>query len=111
MVSETARRLRKNPTEAEKRLWYHLRRKQLDGFRFRRQRPIGRYIVDFTCLEASLIIEVDGGQHAFRSEQDYERTRFLEAQGFRVMRFWNNDVLENTDGVLETIRAILAGNH
>ena len=103
MVSKTARFLRKNLTEAEQKLWSRLRRKQLHGFRFRRQRPIGPYIVDFVCLEASLIIEVDGGQHAEQISKDEVRTRFLEKEGFRVIRFWNNDVLANTDGVLDTM--------
>jgi very-short-patch-repair endonuclease len=103
VVSKTARHLRKNPTEAEQKLWSRLRRKQLDGYRFRRQRPIGPYIVDFVCLEVSLIIEVDGGQHAEQVTKDEARTRFLEKEGFRVIRFWNNDVLANTDGVLDAI--------
>jgi very-short-patch-repair endonuclease len=103
VVSRKARQLRNNPTEAEQKLWSHLRRKQLLGFRFRRQRPIGRYIVDFVCLEVSLIIEVDGGQHAEEIAKDEARTRFLERQGFRVVRFWNNDVLANTEEVLQAI--------
>ncbi len=103
MVSKTARLLRKNLTEAEQRLWSRLRRNQLHGYRFRRQRPIGPYIVDFVCLEASRIIEVDGGQHAEQIAKDKVRTRFLEKEGFRVIRFWNNDVLANTDGVVKSI--------
>ena len=103
MVSKTTRHLRKNPTDAEQKLWSCLRRKQLHGYRFRRQRPIGPYIVDFVCLEVSLIIEVDGGQHAEQIEKDEARTSFLEKEGFRVIRFWNNDVLVNTDGVLDVI--------
>ena len=75
----------------------------MHGYRFRRQRPIGTFIVDFACLEASLIIEVDGGQHAEQIEKDEARTRFLEKEGFRVVRFWNYDVLANTEGVLEAI--------
>jgi very-short-patch-repair endonuclease len=78
-----------------------VRRRQLDGFRFRRQVPIGRYVVDFACLEARVIVEVDGGQHG--DEMDDERTAWLESQGFRVVRFWNSDVLGNTDGVVESI--------
>ena len=81
MVSKTARHLRKNPTEAEQKLWSHLHRKQLDGYRFCRQRPIGPYIVDFVCLEASLIIEVDDGQHAEQLAKDEARTRVLEREG------------------------------
>lgn len=103
MVSKTARHLRKNSTEAERKLWSRLRRKQLLGYRFRRQRPIGPYIVDFVCLEASLIVEVDGGQHAEQIAKDEARTLYLEKKGFRVIRFWNNDVLANTESVLETI--------
>ena len=103
MVSKTARHLRKNPTDAEQKLWSRLRRKQLHGYRFRRQRSIGPYIVDFVCLEVSLIIEVDGGQHAEQVAKDEARARFLEKEGYRVIRFWNNDVLANTDGVLEAI--------
>ena len=103
MVSKTAIHLRKIPTEAEQKLWSRLRRKQLLGYRFRRQRPIGPYIVDFVCLQVSLIIEVDGGQHAEQIAKDEARTRFLEKEGFRVIRFWNNDVLANTDGVVKSI--------
>ena len=95
-----ARKLRLTPTDAEIRLWSRLRRKQLKGFRFRRQHPFGPYVVDFFCAEAKLIVEVDGGQHADEGEA---RTRWLEARGYRVIRFWNNDVLANTDGVLRMI--------
>ena len=87
MVSKTTRHLRKISTEAEQKLWSRLRRKQLLGYRFRRQRPIGPYIVDFVCLKASLIVEVDGGQHAEQVAKDEARTRFLEKEGFRVIRF------------------------
>lgn len=107
MASRTARRLRKNQTDAELHLWSHLRRKQLGPHRFRRQVPLGPYIADFVCLDARLIIEVDGGQHADLVVEDYERTMWLESQDFRVLRFWNNDVLGNIDGVLETIVEIL----
>ena len=86
-----------------------LRRKQLDGFRFHRQQPIGRYIVDFFCAEAQLIIEIDGGQHTDRKKADAVRTRWLEEKGYCVVRFWNNDVLANTDGVLLRIRELLKG--
>ncbi|MDA1324213.1 MAG: endonuclease domain-containing protein [Proteobacteria bacterium] len=107
MVSKTARRLRKTPTDAEIRLWSRLRYQQLDGRRFRRQHPMGRYVVDFVCLAEKLIIEVDGGQHAIPSANEDARTLFLEKEGFRIVRFWNNDVLANTDGVLEAIREAL----
>jgi very-short-patch-repair endonuclease len=102
--SETARRLRANMTDAERKLWSLLRRKQLQEFRFRRQVPLGSYVADFACMSARLVIELDGGQHAVRTEQDERRTAWLERVGFRVLRFWNGEVFTNTDGVLETIR-------
>jgi very-short-patch-repair endonuclease len=89
-------------TDAERRLWYLLRAHRFAGFKFKRQIPIGRYIVDFVCLAERLIIEVDGGQHADR-DSDVRRDQWLEDQGFRVLRFWNNEVLNNTDGVLDVI--------
>ncbi len=98
-----ARRLRKNPTDAERRLWLRLRRYQLDGCQFRRQAPIGRYIVDFACFDRRLVVEIDGGQHAWREAADSERTAWLESEGFRVLRFWNNEVLGNTDGVVAAV--------
>jgi very-short-patch-repair endonuclease len=101
MSIERARRWRKNLTDAERRLWSKLRRRQLDGFRFRRQVPLGPYFVDFLCIEERLIIEVDGGQHAVEQAADAKRTAWLEGEGFRVVRFWNNDVLANADGVIE----------
>jgi very-short-patch-repair endonuclease len=97
-------------TDAELRLWRLLRRKQFAGFRFRRQAPIGRYIVDFFCPSARLIIELDGGQHAERTEQDRRRSEFLMRAGFRVLRFWNNELNQNELGVLETIRQALKMN-
>ncbi len=107
MVSETARRLRKNPTEAEKRLWDALRGRQIDRHRFRRQHPLGAYVVDFVCLAEKLVVEVDGGQHAENLHADAERTAWLQSRGYRVLRFWNNDVLENMEGVAEAIRTAL----
>ena len=104
MASEAARRLRGNTTEAEKKLWSVLRRQQVDGLRFRRQVPLGRYVVDFACYGARLVVEVDGGQHADQEAKDDARTRWLESQNFRVIRFWNNDVLENLEGVVAAIR-------
>jgi very-short-patch-repair endonuclease len=98
-----AARLRTNATEAESRLWAHLRNRQLGGFKFRFQASIGPYSVDFLCAESALIIEVDGSQH--NEEVDRTRTHFLEAQGHRVLRFWNNEIFENLDGVLLTIKA------
>ncbi len=109
MASTKARRLRTCPTEAEKRLWSVLRRQQIEGYRFRRQAPIGRYIIDFVCLRRRLVIEIDGGQHADRAQADAARTAWLESQGFRVLRFWNNDVPGNTNGVVEAIRQTLRG--
>ena len=103
MSTAVARHLRKNLTEAEGRLWQRLRQKQLGGFRFRRQVPLGQYVADFVCLSEKLVVEVDGGQHARRIEQDERRAAWLAENGFRVLRFWNNDVLSNTEGVLETI--------
>jgi very-short-patch-repair endonuclease len=99
-----ARKLRLMPTDAGIRLWSCLRRKQLEGFRFRRQHPLGPYVVDFFCAETKLIVEVDGGQHADDGEA---RTRWLEARCYRVIRFWNNDVLANTEGVLRMILGAL----
>jgi very-short-patch-repair endonuclease len=96
------RRLGAHMTQAERRLWYFLRAHRLRGTKFKRQAMIGKYIVDFVCFEKSLVIEVDGGQHT-DNETDRVRTRWLEDQGFRVLRFWNNDVLKNTSGVLDVI--------
>ena len=104
-----ARELRKNPTDAERRLWRTLRYRQVLGCRFRRQAEIGPYIVDFVCFEKRLVIEVDGGQHAGQEEYDAGRTAWLESQGFRVIRFWNNQVLEEIDGVQEVILLEIGG--
>ena len=98
-----ARGLRRNQTEAEKRLWWRLRNRQPGGHKFRRQVQVGKFIVDFLCEDSRLIVEVDGGQHAMQTEQDNARTKELENSGYLVMRFWNNEVLENTEGVLERI--------
>jgi len=102
-IRSRARALRKNPTEVERLLWRHLRMWQLDGYKFRRQQPIGNYIVDFVCLEKRLIIELDGGQHAEQSNYDSERDAWLRDQRFTVLRFWNNDVLMNIEGVARRI--------
>ena len=100
-----ARELRKRQTLAEAKLWYHLRRRALFGVKFRRQHPIGEYFVDFYCEEAKLAIELDGGGHAGQQQRTYDdaRTAELKRQRIRVLRFWNNDVLQNTDGVLQRI--------
>ncbi|HEY7553575.1 MAG TPA: endonuclease domain-containing protein [Candidatus Binatia bacterium] len=98
-----ARALRHNPTEAERLLWRHLRLWQLSGYKFRRQQPIGNYIVDFACLEKRLVVELDGGQHAEQSSYDIKRDEWLRGAGFRVLRFWNHDVLKNPLSVKERI--------
>jgi very-short-patch-repair endonuclease len=102
-----ARVLRRNPTEAEKLLWNHLRYWQIDGYKFRRQQPLGKYIVDIICFEKKLILELDGGQHAEQVKYDSERDVWLREQGFSVLRFWNNDVLQNINGVNESIMSHL----
>ncbi|TPK58611.1 endonuclease domain-containing protein [Mesorhizobium sp. B2-4-15] len=99
-----ARSLRRAMTEAEERLWQELRDRRLDRIKFRRQTPIGKYVADFVCLEAGLIIEIDGSQHA-ESDTDRIRKAELESKGFRVLRFWNDDVLKDIDGVCDTIIA------
>jgi very-short-patch-repair endonuclease len=107
-----SRALRRDSTEAEKRLWAILRNRNLEGWKFRRQVSIDSYIVDFCCIRARLIVEIDGDQHAdARKRYDDARTRELEARGFRVLRFWNSEVLQKTDGVIQEISRLLgAGN-
>jgi very-short-patch-repair endonuclease len=100
--AERARSLRRALTPAELKLWTHVRGRRLGGFKFARQEPIDRYYVDFVCRERGLIIELDGGQHA-ESPEDRHRDRALCALGYRVIRIWNNDVIENLDGVLERL--------
>ena len=102
-VRVRATTLRENATDAEAQLWYHLRDSRLAGYKFRRQRSIGVYFADFACLEAKLVVELDGGQHADAIAHDEARTRIMEAEGFRVLRFWNNDVLTQMDLVKEQI--------
>jgi very-short-patch-repair endonuclease len=104
-----ARELRRRQTEAEKTLWARLRNRQLEGVEVRRQQPVGHYIGDFAGLESRIIVEVDGGRHNERRmrEKDEERTAWLEREGYRVPRFWDNEVLKNVDGVLELIREAL----
>lgn len=100
---KNAQRLRKNLTEAEKKLWFQISKRQIDGLKFRRQYPVPPYIVDFVCLERSLIIEIDGGQHDMNKKKDEKRTQHLKQEGFEVIRFWNNEVMGNIDGVLTVI--------
>lgn len=101
-----SRKLRSNLTDAEQKLWYHVRQRQIDNHKFRRQHIIGKYIVDFICIEQMLIIELDGGQHT--REMDEMRTDFLNSKGYQILRFWNNDVLSNISGVLEIIKQNLS---
>jgi len=107
MSPDTARTLRQPATDAERRLWSALRSRRLQGFKFRRQHPIGPYVADFACTRWHLIVEADGGQHAGNAA-DAARTACLERAGWRVVRFWNNDILRNTDGAIEAILRALA---
>jgi very-short-patch-repair endonuclease len=97
------RTLRSNATDAEVRLWQCLRHRQIENCKFRRQHPFGNFILDFVCLERKLIIELDGSQHLNATVYDDERSRFLKQAGYSVLRFWNNEVFENVEGVLEVI--------
>ena len=109
MPNKTARCLRQNSTDAERRLWSALRDRRLAGFKFRRQHPIDRYVVDFASTKHRLVVEADGGQHA-ESKSDPGRTAALEQEGWCVLRFWDNDILSNTEGVVEAIlRALCEG--
>jgi adenine-specific DNA-methyltransferase len=107
LTRDAARRLRREQTDAEQRLWSRLRGSQLLGFRFRRQYPIGPFFADFSCLEAKLVIELDGSQHADQLEPDKRRTEFLRAAGYAVLRFWNNEVISEIDEVLQRIAGAL----
>jgi very-short-patch-repair endonuclease len=104
-----ARRLRRTQTDAEKKLWSRLRDRQLCDVKFRRQHPIGPYVTDFCCLEIGVVIELDGGQHAIRALEDQKRALYLRQRGYCVLRFWNNEVLANTDAVMEQIVRVLNG--
>ena len=108
--AQRARELRRNATDAERILWSRVRDRRLDGRKFRRQYPIGPYIADFACPQERLVVELDGGAHADHADYDADRTRFLEADGYRVLRYWNTDVLKNLAGALESIRATWAPN-
>ncbi|MBI1910318.1 MAG: endonuclease domain-containing protein [Deltaproteobacteria bacterium] len=109
-LNQCAKDLRKRSTDTEKFLWKYLRSKRLENFRFRRQAPIGPYIVDFVCLEKRIVIECDGGQHAFQARKDKGRDDWLEKEGYKVLRFWDREVLQNTEGVLETILREISGS-
>ena len=111
-IRRLAKEGRKTPTDAEARLWRHLRDRRLNGHKFKRQHKIVRYIVDFVCLERNLIVELDGGQHNFpdQAAQDAERTAMLNRFGYRVLRFWNTEALRETESVLEVILEALE-NH
>ena len=104
-ISRHAAPLRRTMSDAERALWFALRNRRLAGHKFRRQTTIGPYIADFACLERRLVVEADGGQHD--EDADAARTRYLKAQGFRIIRFWNNDILQNLDGVLEVLLTAL----
>ena len=105
-TTERSRALRRDPTEVEKLLWRALR-EAFPQAKFRRQQPLGPYFADFCSHPARLVIEADGGQHAETTERDAARTRFIETQGYRTLRFWNHDILDNTDGVLAAIASAL----
>jgi very-short-patch-repair endonuclease len=106
-VFKRAKELRRNQTEAEAKLWSYLRNHQLNNVGFRRQHAIGNYIVDFCAPRRKLIIELDGGQHLEQEEYDAHRTEFLESRGYKVLRFWNNDVLKNIEDVIHEIQRTL----
>ena len=108
VANTNARTLRKNATDTERKLWARLRLRQVYGQKFRRQRPIGPYIVDFVCLEGRLVVEGDGGQHMDRTLQDARRDTYLQSLGYQVLRYWDNDVLKQTDAVMEVIALALA---
>jgi very-short-patch-repair endonuclease len=108
---DRARRLRRDQTEAERRLWTHLRDRRLNGTKFRRQHSIGPFIADFCCTERGLVVELDGGQHASREEADRRRTAFLMQRGYRVLRFRDNEVMENIEAVLQRIAEAVSDPH
>jgi very-short-patch-repair endonuclease len=111
-MTVTAKQLRKNSTDAERALWRALRSRQLGGYKFRRQQPLGPFIVDFVCLESRLIVEVDGGQHndTVQKVMDQARTDWLQMRGFRVLRFWHDEVLTQLDAVAQAIANALSRN-
>jgi very-short-patch-repair endonuclease len=109
---QTAKRLRQNATDAEMKLWRRLKRLETRGTHFRRQMPIGSFVADFACPAARLIVEIDGSQHAEaeNAARDRQRTQWLDRAGYRVLRFWNNDITQNIAGVMEAIYAALYGS-
>jgi very-short-patch-repair endonuclease len=107
ILKERARHLRRDQTDAEHRLWARLRSRQLSGFKFRRQFVVGHFITDFCCFEQRLVVELDGGQHASRTATEETRSTFLRSRGYRVLRFWDNEVFENIDAVLQQIAQVL----
>jgi very-short-patch-repair endonuclease len=106
-LTNKARALRHNQTDVEQLLWQHLKNRQILNAKFRRQFPIAPFIVDFCCLEKKLIIELDGSQHFEQAQYDSERSRYLAQRGFKVIRFWNNDVIDNIEGVLTKIYLVI----
>jgi very-short-patch-repair endonuclease len=108
MTREFAKALRKQMTDAERLLWRHLRNRALGGWKFKRQYPVGPYIVDFVCLDKNVVIEVDGGQHAENEKLDRQRSAYLNKMGYKVFRFWNNEVLQATEAVLSSIFSTLS---
>ncbi len=102
-LTPIARQLRRDSTDAEQALWRLLRNRQLEQHKFRRQQPIGPYVVDFVCKDQRLVVEVDGGQHQSQSQADDDRSQYLKSQGYRVMRFWNHEVLSDIESVAEAI--------
>jgi very-short-patch-repair endonuclease len=109
MTSGRARQLRRNQTDAERQLWFRLRDRQLAGHKFRRQVALGTFVVDFLCFDARIVVELDGGQHGDSKQQasDHARTTWLASQGYRILRFWNHEILDNMEGVLVTITEAL----
>ena len=103
---DNAKSLRRNLTDAEQKLWYYLRAHRFIGRKFKRQKPIGHYVVDFVCLEEKLVIELDGGQHAENLEYDHVRDSWLRSEGYTVLRFWNNELMNEMESVLERIRLV-----
>ncbi|MDD5240959.1 MAG: endonuclease domain-containing protein [Sulfuricella sp.] len=107
LLQTYAKEMRHAPTDAEGRMWFFLRNRRMAGNKFRRQHALGHYILDFICIESRLVVELDGGQHATQPKYDSERTLFLEQRGLQVLRFWNDDVLQRSEAVLEVIWRVL----